>query len=209
MSDSDQFNDETSGRWRPRHGGGRRWLGLILVLVVLPIVLGAIVALLAGRSLAYSELQRRIVKRFPSVRWVTTADLAGWLDQTGRPRPVVLDARTADEYAVSHIQDALRIDPYRPLLRPLRGFSQDTPIVAYSSVGYRSAGVAQWLSRQGYTNVASLQGSIFQWANEDRPLFRAGGQVSEVHPYDHRWGWLLERKYWITAPDQEKRSAAP
>ena len=67
----------------------------------------------------------------------------------------------------------------------------EAPIVVYCSVGYRSAGVAQALRRQGFKDVVNLKGSIFRWANEGRPVFRSGRMVAAVHPYDASWGTLL------------------
>ena len=43
-----------------------------------------------------------------------------------------------------------------------------------------------------YTNVRNLDGSIFQWANEGRPLVRGNQRVQDVHPYDENWGRLLD-----------------
>jgi rhodanese-related sulfurtransferase len=121
----------------------------------------------------------------------------------------VLDARTEEEYAVSHLQGAVRIDPYKPSLRPLRGFSKDTAIVLYSSVGYRGARVADFLARQGYSQVYNLEGGEFRWANEGQPVFRQDRPTADVHPYNPTWGLLLESQYRIKAPPVEKKSAAP
>jgi 3-mercaptopyruvate sulfurtransferase SseA len=101
------------------------------------------------------------------------------------------------------------MDAGRPSLRPLRGLPKNAPIVVYGSVGYRSARLAHWLAGQGYTNVRNLSGSIFQWANEDRPLFRDGRPALEVHPYDRRWGLLLESRYRAAVPEVETPFAAP
>ncbi len=122
---------------------------------------------------------------------------------------MILDARTETEYSVSHMADAGRVDPYRPILRALKRFPLDTPVVVYSSVGYRGARVAYWLGRQGYKNVQNLDGGIFRWANDGRPLFRQGAETSETHPYQARWGLMLESRHRISAPPLEKRSAAP
>ena len=137
------------------------------------------------------------------------AALASWRADSTRPQPVILDARTEDEFAVSHLPDAARIDPYRPLLRPLKGLPPGVPIAVYSSVGYRGARVAHWLAAQGYTNVQNLEGGIFLWANGNRPIFRQGAPTTEVHPYQPRWGLLLASAHRIAAPAVEKRSAAP
>jgi rhodanese-related sulfurtransferase len=210
MTDPEVDDDRSLGRWQRRRGSsGKRWLKLILVLILLPLLLGAAVAVVAGRPLAFEVVRRLTVRKFPDVRWIDGAELARWREDTSRPQPVIIDTRTGQEYAVSHLRDAIRIDPYRPLLRPLRGFPKDTAIVVYASVGYRSARVAHWLAQQGYTNVQNLAGSIFQWANEGRPLFSQDRPTTEVHPYDERWGLMLESQYRADAPPLEKRSAAP
>src|SRR4026207_1873571 len=131
----------------------RRILKLFLVLFVAPPLIGGVVMLLAGRPLAFELLQRGTSYKFPRVKWVVTRDLGRWLDDPGRPHPVLLDARTGAEYGVSHLPGALRMDPYRPDLRVLARFPKDTPIVVYSSAGYRGARVTQWLAEAGYPPV--------------------------------------------------------
>lgn len=185
------------------------WVKVLLIVVVLPILLGGVVLLVAGRPMAFEILQRRTASRFPEVRWIATDQLVQWQGESGRTQPVLLDARTPAEFGVSHIKGAIRIDPYRPSLRTLAGIPKNTPIVVYSSAGYRGAGVASWLGKAGYSKVLNLKGSLFQWANEERPLSRGETTTMEVHPYDEKWGWLLEGKHRAQAPDVEKQSAAP
>jgi rhodanese-related sulfurtransferase len=208
----DEYDDDSAaGRWSRSRGPRppRTWLRVLLLVIVVPLVIGAVVALFAGRPIAFEAVRRLTVRKFPEVRWVDGAELARWREDPGRARPVVLDARTADEYAVSHLAGAARMDPYRPLLRPLRGFPKDTTIVVYSSVGYRGARLASWLAGQGYGHVYNLESGIFRWANDGRPIFRNDRPTLEVHPYDPNWGLLLESRYRISAPPIEKRSAAP
>lgn len=186
----------------------RRWVIALLVLV-LPLLIGAGVAVFAGRPIAFEVVRRMAARRFPDVHWIDPQGLAKWQAAGSRARPVLLDARTADEYAVSHLPGAFRMDPYRPILRPLRGMPKDTAIIVYSSVGYRAARLVHWLGLQGYNNATALSGSIFAWANEGRPLERNGGPVTQVHPYDDSWKYLLSSDYRIDAPPVEKKSAAP
>jgi rhodanese-related sulfurtransferase len=187
----------------------RRFLMVLLVLVVLPILVGGVVLLVAGRPVAFEVLQWRIERRFPDVNWLKPDELARRRSDPAQPRPVVLDARTQDEFAVSRLQGALRIDPYRPSLRPLRGFPRDTAILVYSSAGYRGARVASWLAKAGYTRVENLSGGIFGWVNEGRPVFRGETPTAQVHPYDYNWGHLVAKQYRAEAPNLPKRSAAP
>ncbi len=203
--------EEGGGRWERarRSRAGRPWLGAFLVIVVLPILLGGVVLLIAGRGVAFEVVRRLTARKFPDVQWIERAELARWREDSSRPQPLVLDARTAPEYQVSHLRDAVLMDPRRPTLRPLAGRAKDVPIVVYSSVGYRGARLSHWLLAQGYSNVRDLSGSLFQWANEDRPVFREGRPTTEIHPYDRRWGLLLDSRYRAAVPDVETPFAAP
>ena len=58
------------------------------------------------------------------------------------------------------------------------------------------------LAAEGFTQVHNLDGSLFQWANEGRPVYRDGRVVEEVHPYDDKWGVLLDRQLWARSPSE-------
>lgn len=138
-------------------------------------------------------------KRFPEVRQLPTKELAAWLADTKRPQPVILDVRQPEEFALSHLPGARRVDPNAKAdsVRSLTATNQ--PVVVYCSVGYRSSELAQRLLKAGVTNVFNLEGSIFQWANEGRPLAGTNGPAAKVHPYDDRWGALLKPEVRATA----------
>jgi hypothetical protein len=38
----------------------------------------------------------------------------------------------------------------------------------------------------------NLEGSIFAWASEDRPLEKEGQPAALVHPYNNRYGQMLK-----------------
>lgn len=183
---------------------GRRWPWVLLVLLFL----GACGWIFA-RPVAFRVVTWKTARRFPAVRWIAGDSLDRWLLSASRVQPLLLDARTADEYAVSRIPGAQRIDPYRPELRMIGTPARDTMIVVYSSVGYRGARIADWLSGQGYGRVTNLTGGIFRWADRGRPLIRASGPTELVHPYDDRWGLLLVPSHRAEAPPLPKESAAP
>lgn len=188
----------------------RGWVKVFLIMILLPILIGGVVLLIAGRPLAFEVLQRRTASKFPEVKWITTEDLARWRADSGRPQPVILDARTGSEFEISHLKGATLIDPYKPSLLALQRLPRDTALVVYSSAGYRGARVASWLGKTGYTRGLNLSGGLFQWANEGRPLFRGESRpTAMVHPYDRKWGLLVERRYRAQAPDLEAHSAAP
>ena len=53
--------------------------------------------------------------------------------------------------------------------------------------------VADKLSKEGIKDVYNLEGSIFQWANENRELVTGNNnkKAEKVHTYNKLWGLLL------------------
>ncbi len=141
------------------------------------------------------KVRQDIRMRYPGVRHIRTAALADWLADTNRVPPLLLDVREEAEYAVSHLQGARRVEPGELPAQWLQMLARDRPIVVYCSVGERSSDFASTLQGLDFSHVFNLDGSIFQWANEGRPLFSGNQAASLVHPYDRRWGRLLEKTY--------------
>ena len=104
---------------------------------------------------------------------------------------VLLDARSEEEFETSHLQDAVRATNVREARTVLEERDEKPIIVVYCSVGYRSSRLAQQLRARGIGNVFNLEGSLFQWANEGRPVYRDSERVRPVHPFDDDWGELL------------------
>lgn len=161
-------------------------LGLLMTGLII-----AALALLGMRSIDWYLLKKSLKHRFPKVEWISTRELADWLADKRRPAPLLLDVRTPEEWNVSHLPGARRVDPSAPVENVITGVSKETPIVTYCAVGYRSGDLATRLRAAGFTNVRNLEGSIFEWANEHRPLVRDDQRVSTVHPYNALWGRLL------------------
>lgn len=159
------------------------WAGLVLIALC-----GGVVLL--ARNLTPERLVPLISARFPEVDWIEADTLAEWLRRDPASRPLLLDTRTAEEFSVSHLPGAVRVDPSRPNLDAI-DLPNDRPIVVYCSVGYRSAAIAEHLRAAEVGPVYNLRGGIFAWANEGRPIVRNGAPVDTVHPYDALWGHLL------------------
>lgn len=154
-----------------------------------------------AQSIGWDAVERMVESAAPGAPALTTDSLAARLRDTTQRRPVLLDARSAEEYAVSHLPGALRVDPEATAFPQLDTLAADAPIVVYCSVGVRSAKVTQRLRRQGFTNAANLRGSIFRWANEGRTVVRDGTPVEAVHPYSRLWGLLLKNDLHAYAPE--------
>lgn len=105
---------------------------------------------------------------------------------------MLLDVREADEFAVSQIQDARHIESPEEVQA-----DKQTRIVVYCSVGYRSARFARELQEKGFVNVYNLRGSIFAWANQGYPLYQGNERTGYVHPFNKKWGLLLDERFHL------------
>lgn len=139
--------------------------------------------------------------RFPKVRQIAPADAAAWLASTNSPAPQILDVRTEAEFRISHLADATRVDPGIETQDLLARIDTRRPVLVYCAVGYRSSELATRLMAAGVTNVANLEGSIFAWANEGRPLVAEGGLATKVHPYNRTFAGLLKPECRAVAED--------
>jgi rhodanese-related sulfurtransferase len=110
-------------------------------------------------------------------------------------RILFLDAREPDEYAVSHIKNAVFAGYDHFDLKNLPAMAPDQPIVVYCSVGYRSEKIAEKLRAAGYNRVSNLYGGIFEWVNQGFPVYDQNGRTERVHAFDRSWGvWLKKGK---------------
>lgn len=160
-----------------------------------------LVAACLQEEMTWPAVKRLIRERFPEVSQVSTTELSEWLNTPGSAPPLLLDARTPEEWAVSHLPGALLATTEGQALVELQGVEKEHLIVVYCSVGYRSAALAQQLISRGFTNVHNLEGSIFAWANEGRPVYQGERTVRQVHPYNKVWGQLLNRELWAPTPE--------
>lgn len=144
----------------------------------------------------WSTTLKMIRAKFPGVAQLSTDSLQTWLEEPGQApsdRPLLLDVRAKEEYEVSHLKDAVLAASEKEALEALEGVPPDRTVVLYCSVGYRSSEMAGFLQKRGFDKVYNLEGSIFAWANEGKPVYRSGKRVQVVHPYDRVWGKLLKK----------------
>ncbi len=186
-------NHET---WVMTHSEPRR--RSVLQAVCVSICLALLGCHQADEPLDWAEVNQLIQDDFPGVPSVTPAELT---EALAKDRPVVLlDAREPEEFDVSHLPGAERVTSAADAVALLRTAGPEALVVAYCSVGYRSAALVEELLAQGVTSAVNLEGSIFAWANAGLPVHRGGAEVDEVHPFDDSWGTLLDRRYWAFEP---------
>jgi len=131
-----------------------------------------------------------ISARFPGVEWVDSETLSQWMDSSSGEELVLLDVRSPEEQTVSQLFGARRVDARQPDLDSLV-IPEDAKVVVYCSIGYRSAALIEDLKRAGIEHVYNLEGGLFDWANQGRPIYRGEERVDEVHPFNRIWGLLL------------------
>ncbi len=178
----------------------RRKISRILISSSL-IIAGLLPHTASSESVGWRLLKKSIRIQFPSVAQVSTQELADWLLSQERDKPLLLDTRETDEYAVSHLAGAIPSTSLEDAQQVLVNVGKDYPIVVYCSVGYRSAKLAEKLQSAGFVNVYNLEGSIFQWANSGGSVFRGQDEVFVVHPYNRVWGRLLNKQYHPEVPE--------
>ncbi|MBI5800422.1 MAG: rhodanese-like domain-containing protein [Verrucomicrobia bacterium] len=137
---------------------------------------------------------------FPQVRQLPPAQLAAWLADSSRPQPLLLDVRQPEEFAVSHLAGARRVEFSDAAKAVLENVPTTQPIVCYCAAGFRSSVMAKRLARAGHREVFNLEGAIFDWASEGRPLVCADQPTREVHPFNWLGRLLLPRGVRASAP---------
>ena len=143
----------------------------------------------AQEGYSWSGIHALIRQNFPSVQELSTTTLHQRLQ---REEVIIIDVRTREEFSVSHLKSAKN---YTNKNEIIKAYQPAQELVVYCSVGYRSAKIAQELQNSGFQNVYNLRGSIFMWANQGYPLYRANEEVFKVHPYNFTWGKLLNTRY--------------
>jgi len=163
----------------------------------LSVVLALLLAGCGGgpQSLEWSSVDTLIADRFPETPSITTTELSKMLTEPSPPL-LLIDARTPEEYDVSHLRGALNLESADAAAAWIAQQDGSAIVVAYCSVGYRSAALVTELRGRGITQAVNLEGSIFAWANEGRPVYQGDSQVDTVHPFDASWGALLDQRFW-------------
>ncbi|MBT5954809.1 rhodanese-like domain-containing protein [bacterium] len=131
-----------------------------------------------------------IKKKYPAVKHVTQKDFLKWKNNPSS-NITIFDVREKKEYDISHIENAIYLRPNSSINKVSKSLNKNQKIIVYCSVGYRSAEMAKQLMRVGFTNVYNLEGALFEWANSGNHLYRNEKKVSTIHPYNKKWGTLL------------------
>ena len=94
---------------------------------------------------------------------MSAPELAQWLADPAREKPVLLDVREPWELQTCQIDGSTAM-PMRTVPARLSELPQDAPVVCICHHGARSMSVAAYLERNGFTNVTNLTGGVHAWA---------------------------------------------
>lgn len=104
---------------------------------------------------------------------MTQAELLARMDRKD-PDLVVLDVRTAAEFAAGHVPGARNV-PHDLLQSRVGELAElrDKQVVLYCRSGRRSLLAVDVLRKAGFTRLAHLEGDYLAWESERRPVERA------------------------------------
>jgi rhodanese-related sulfurtransferase len=94
---------------------------------------------------------------------ISASELAAWLADAAREKPLLLDVREPWEYDRARIAGS-QLVPMREVPQRLDEIDADREVVAICHHGARSAQVALFLEKNGYHNVHNLVGGVDAWS---------------------------------------------
>lgn len=120
-------------------------------------------ALISGVALLLPALQRRGAK-------VSQLQATQMINQG---KTLILDVRTAPEFASGHLQNAKHI-PLAELADRLKEIekSKNNSVITVCERGVRSASAAALLTKAGFAQVFSLDGGIAAWKSQGLPTVK-------------------------------------
>jgi rhodanese-related sulfurtransferase len=102
------------------------------------------------------------------MKTLSVRELAEWLADDQRPKPLLLDVREPWEFDVCRIEGS-QLMPMRTVPARLGDLEHGRDIVCLCHHGGRSMHVAMFLERQGFAGVYNLTGGVDAWARQVDP----------------------------------------
>jgi len=102
------------------------------------------------------------------MKQISPAELAAWLADSARDKPVLLDVREPWEYERARIEGT-QLVPMRELPGRLDEIDPDKEVVAICHHGGRSLQVAIFLEKNGYSKIHNLAGGVDAWSRTVDP----------------------------------------
>ena len=176
-----------------------------------------VTSILSWSAVIYSdtglEKIERSLEQGSSIRHVDVENIFSSLNSRS-DNTYLFDVREPDEFEVSHLAGAIRLEPDSnpgDFLETYGYLLEQGDVIFYCAVGVRATELAQEVadliddqaSQAEFTfnAPANMKGGIFHWHNDSLPLVDAEGITDLVHPYS----WFQKRLLLRT----DKASYAP
>jgi rhodanese-related sulfurtransferase len=99
---------------------------------------------------------------------ITPAQLAAWVADKGRAKPLLLDVREPWEFQTCNIAGSLHV-PMGEIPSRTGELDPDSEVVVICHHGGRSMQVAMFLEKNGFPKVHNLAGGVDAWAKSVDP----------------------------------------
>ena len=96
---------------------------------------------------------------------LTPPELAAWIANAAREKPVLLDVREPWEFKICLIDGSFNI-PMHTIPGKLSELNAAQPIVCICHHGVRSRQVALFLEQNGFNQISNLEGGVHAWAQQ-------------------------------------------
>ena len=179
-----------------------KWLSVAWLALLAAALLFALFWAILHRQRTMDAALALARRDYPNVPRIQAADLQSWLADNSRPQPQLFDVRTKEEFAVSRLPGAQRIEPNSRIKTVRELMDTNRPAVFYCSIGYRSSEIVAALQGAGFTNMVNLEGSIFAWALAGLPLEEPETKKPTrlVHPFSESYARLLPKDVAADVP---------
>lgn len=154
----------------------------------------AFILFISVSSFAQNTIDEAIEKyNSNSVEYISTQELVQL--QKNNQNYILLDVRSVGEYQVSHLKNAFHVGYKNFDVEAVKKqFKKDETIIVYCSIGVRSEQIGEQLQDAGYKKVYNLYGGIFDWHNQDQPIFdMQNKETKRIHAYDSFWGKFITK----------------
>jgi rhodanese-related sulfurtransferase len=151
-----------------------------------------LIILLVSNSFAQKSVSELLDKfNSHSIPYISVQELA-----MPKTKAIILDTREEKEYEVSRIKNAWFVGYENFKIETILDQIKDKneQIVVYCSLGIRSEDIAEKIKKAGYSNVYNLHGGIFEWKNNNYPLYSSDmKQTDDVHVFSKEWSQWLKK----------------
>mmetsp|Transcript_19571 Transcript_19571/g.28152 ORF Transcript_19571/g.28152 Transcript_19571/m.28152 type:complete len:172 (-) Transcript_19571:160-675(-) len=143
---------------------------------------------MSSRKIKAEEMMRQYTSEFSEVQVAKSEDILE-LKRKGDCPVVLIDVREREEYEVSMIPGAITSTEFNTL-RNESEIDENTILIPYCTIGYRSGLYSRKLIADGYKNVRNGEGIVL-WTYSGGRLVRRDGKnevnTDRVHTYGSKW----------------------